>query len=200
MRCTTTSITSVWSRSTPSTCEWPTPHGGVMREGSLAEQFEVLAGLQQQGLIRHLGVSNVGRDQLIEAQSIAPVACVQNAYNVVQRDDEDLVDLCAAEGIAFVPFFPLGGFSPLAADQFAALAGRDRRHHHATRAGLAAAALADDPVHSRYVERRAPSGEPGRRLDHAHRRSARRAGPADPLTVRARSLADSASHRFHLLT
>ena len=96
--------------------------GGVMREGSLAEQFEVLAGLQQQGLIRHLGVSNVGRDQLIEAQSIAPVACVQNAYNVVQRDDEDLVDLCAAEGIAFVPFFPLGGFSPLAADQFAALA------------------------------------------------------------------------------
>jgi pyridoxine 4-dehydrogenase len=96
--------------------------GGVMREGSLAEQFEVLAGLQQQGLIRHLGVSNVGRDQLIEAQSIAPVACVQNAYNVVQRDDEDLVDLCAAEGIAFVPFFPLGGFTPLAADQFAALA------------------------------------------------------------------------------
>ena len=96
--------------------------GGVLRKGSLAEQFEVLAGLQQQGLIRHLGVSNVGRDQLIEAQSIAPVACVQNAYNVVQRVDEDLVDLCAAEGIAFVPFFPLGGFTPLAADQFAALA------------------------------------------------------------------------------
>ncbi len=96
--------------------------GGVMREGSLTEQFEVLAGLQQQGLIRHLGVSNVGRDQLIEAQSIAPVACVQNAYNVVQRADEELVDLCAAEGIAFVPFFPLGGFTPLAADQFADLA------------------------------------------------------------------------------
>src|SRR4051794_37907266 len=57
-------------------------HGDVLREGSLAQQFEVLAGLQQQGLIRHLGVSNVGRDQLIEAQSIAPVACVQNAYNV----------------------------------------------------------------------------------------------------------------------
>jgi pyridoxine 4-dehydrogenase len=98
-------------------------HGGVMREGSLAEQFEVLAGLQQQGLIRHLGVSNVGRDQLIEAQTIAPVACVQNAYNVVHRADEDLVDLCAAEGIAFVPFFPLGGFTPLAANQFAAIAG-----------------------------------------------------------------------------
>lgn len=98
--------------------------GGVMREGSLAEQFQVLADLQQQGLIRHLGVSNVGRDQVIEAQSIAPVACVQNAYNVALRDDDELVDLCTAEGIAFVPFFPLGGFEPLAADQFAALAGQ----------------------------------------------------------------------------
>jgi pyridoxine 4-dehydrogenase len=97
--------------------------GGVMREGSLAEQFEVLAGLREQGLIRHLGVSNVGRDQLVEAQAIAPVACVQNAYNVVERGDDELVDLCAAEGIAFVPFFPLGGFSPLAADQFATVAG-----------------------------------------------------------------------------
>ena len=97
--------------------------GGVLREGSLAPQFEVLADLQQQGLIRHLGVSNVGRDQLVEAQTIAPVACVQNAYNVVDRTDEELVDLCAAEGIAFVPFFPLGGFTPLAADRFATLAG-----------------------------------------------------------------------------
>ncbi len=98
--------------------------GGVLREGSLAEQFEVLAGLQQQGLIQHLGVSNVGRDQLIEAQSIAPVACVQNAYNVALRDDDELVDHCAAEGIAFVPFFPLGGFTPLAAEQFSAVAGQ----------------------------------------------------------------------------
>ncbi len=97
--------------------------GGVMREGSLAEQFETLAWLQQQGLIRHLGVSNVGRDQVIEALSIAPIACVQNAYSIVQRDDEELIDLCAAEGIAFVPFFPLGGFTPLAADQFEVLAG-----------------------------------------------------------------------------
>ena len=97
--------------------------GGVLRDGSVAAEFEVLADLQQQGLIRHLGVSNVGHDQLVEAQTIAPVVCVQNAYNLVQRDDEDLVDLCAADGIAFVPFFPLGGFSPLAADQFAAVAG-----------------------------------------------------------------------------
>ena len=99
------------------------PSGGVLRDGSVAEQFEVLAGLQQQGLIQHLGVSNVGRDQVIEAQSIAPVACVQNAYNVAKRDDDELVDFCAAEGIAFVPFFPLGGFEPLAAEKFAALAG-----------------------------------------------------------------------------
>jgi pyridoxine 4-dehydrogenase len=96
--------------------------GGVMRQGSLAEPFETLALLQEQGLIRHLGVSNVGRDQLIEAQTIAPVACVQNQFSVVQRDDEEMVDLCAVEGIAYVPFFPLGGFNPLAADRFAAVA------------------------------------------------------------------------------
>lgn len=97
--------------------------GGVLREGSVAPQFEVLAGLQQQGLIQHLGISNVGRDQLIEAQTIAPVACLQNAYNVIDRTDDELVDLCAAEGIAFVPFFPLGGFTPLAADRFSSIAG-----------------------------------------------------------------------------
>lgn len=96
--------------------------GGVMRQGSLAEPFETLARLQEQGLIRHLGVSNVGRDQILQAQTIAPVACVQNQFSVVQRDDEELVDLCASEGIAFVPFFPLGGFTPLATDRFAAVA------------------------------------------------------------------------------
>ncbi|MGI8592481.1 MAG: oxidoreductase [Nakamurella sp.] len=99
-------------------------NGNVMRDGSIAEQYEALAGLREQGLIRHLGVSNVGRDQVIEAQTIAPVACVQNAYNVAERQDDELVDLCAAEGIAFVPFFPLGGFSPLAADHFAGIAGQ----------------------------------------------------------------------------
>ena len=96
--------------------------GGVLRDGSLAPQFEVLAGLQQQGLIKHLGVSNVGRGQLVEAQTIAAVACVQNSYNVIDRTDDELVDTCAAEGIAFVPFFPLGGFTPLAADRFTTIA------------------------------------------------------------------------------
>jgi aryl-alcohol dehydrogenase-like predicted oxidoreductase len=80
---------------------------------SLAEPFETLAELQQQGLIRHLGVSNVTLQMLAEAQAIAPVVCVQNHYNLVHRDDDPLVDALAREGIAFVPFFPLGGFTPI---------------------------------------------------------------------------------------
>src|SRR3954464_2967577 len=80
---------------------------------SLAEPFETLAELQQQGLIKHLGVSNVTPQMFAEAQSIAPVVCVQNHYNVVHRHDDPLVDALAAEGIAYVPYFPLGGFSPL---------------------------------------------------------------------------------------
>jgi aryl-alcohol dehydrogenase-like predicted oxidoreductase len=82
-------------------------------EGSLAEPLETLAELQQQGLIRHLGVSNVTTQQVAEAQSIARVVCVQNHYNLVHRNDDPLVDALAREGIAYVPFFPLGGFTPL---------------------------------------------------------------------------------------
>src|SRR3954466_14617123 len=79
---------------------------------SLAEPFETLAELQQQGLIKHLGVSNVTPQMLAEAQSIARVVCVQNHYNVVHREDDPLVDAMAREGIAYVPYFPLGGFTP----------------------------------------------------------------------------------------
>jgi aryl-alcohol dehydrogenase-like predicted oxidoreductase len=82
-------------------------------ERSLAEPFEALAHLQQEGLIRHLGVSNVTTQQFAEARAIAPVVCVQNHYNLVHRDDDPMVDALAREGIAFVPFFPLGGFTPL---------------------------------------------------------------------------------------
>jgi pyridoxine 4-dehydrogenase len=82
-------------------------------ERSLAEPFETLAELQQQGLIRHLGVSNVTYQQLAEAQAIARVVCVQNHYNVVHRDDDPLVDALAREGIPYVPYWPLGGFTPL---------------------------------------------------------------------------------------
>ena len=82
-------------------------------DGSVAEPFTTLAELQGEGLIRHLGVSNVTPAQLAEAQSIAPVVCVQNSYNVAQRVDDPLVDECESQGVAYVPFFPLGGFSPL---------------------------------------------------------------------------------------
>ena len=85
--------------------------------GSIAGQFETLAEMRQQGLIRHLGLSTVTADQLTEAQSIAPVVCVQNLYNVARRGDDALVDLTARQGVAFVPYFPLGGFSPLQSDE-----------------------------------------------------------------------------------
>ncbi|GAA3413851.1 oxidoreductase [Streptosporangium vulgare] len=81
--------------------------------GSIAEPFTVLAELREQGLIRHLGVSVVSPEQLAEARSIAPVVSVQNFYNLAHRADDDLVDHCAREGIAYTPFFPLGGFTPL---------------------------------------------------------------------------------------
>jgi pyridoxine 4-dehydrogenase len=87
--------------------------GGTPGGGSIAEPFGVLAELRDQGLIRHLGVSNVTLDQLEEARSVAPVVCVQNHYNLAHREDDELVDLCAREGIGFTSFFPLGGFSPL---------------------------------------------------------------------------------------
>ncbi len=82
-------------------------------DAPIGAQFEALAELQRQGLIRHLGLSNVTGSQIAEARRIADVACVQNLYNLVQRHDDTLVDDLAADGIAYVPFFPLGGFSPL---------------------------------------------------------------------------------------
>ncbi|MDN5914941.1 MAG: oxidoreductase [Pseudonocardia sp.] len=87
----------------------------ILEDGtaSLAEPFTALAELQRDGLIRHLGVSTVSDAQLTEARSIAPVVCVQNHYNLVHRTDDDLVDRCAREGIAYVSYFPLGGFSPV---------------------------------------------------------------------------------------
>ncbi|MDR3533022.1 MAG: aldo/keto reductase family oxidoreductase [Rhodopila sp.] len=91
-------------------------------EGSLEAQFSALAKLRDQGLIRHLGLSNVTAGQVAEAQGIAPVVCVQNQYNLVHRHDDGLVDALAAQGIAFVPFFPLGGFSPIQSDALAEIA------------------------------------------------------------------------------
>ena len=82
-------------------------------EDSIAEQFAALADLRDKGLIRHLGLSGASDAQLTEAQAIAPVVTVQNLYNLANRADDALVDRCAAENIAFAPFFPLGGFNPL---------------------------------------------------------------------------------------
>jgi pyridoxine 4-dehydrogenase len=92
--------------------------------GSIARPFTALAELQQEGLIRHLGVSNVTAGQVAEARSIAPVACVQNHYNLANRGDDDLIGSLAAQGIAYVPFFPLGGFNPLQSGTLDAVAER----------------------------------------------------------------------------
>jgi len=100
--------------------------GGLFEptSGSIAEPFSVLAELQHQGLIRHLGVSVVSPEQLTEAQLIAPVVCVQNFYNLANRADDELVDRCAREGIGYTPFFPLGGFNPLQSDTLDRVASR----------------------------------------------------------------------------
>ncbi len=90
--------------------------------GSIAEPFSVLAQLQQDGLVRHLGLSTVDAEQVAEAQSIAPVVCVQNFYNIAHRQDDSLIDSLAEQGIAYVPYFPLGGFSPLQSDALARVA------------------------------------------------------------------------------
>jgi len=93
-------------------------------EESIAEPFTALAELQQQGLIRHLGISNVTAAQIKEALTIAPVVCVQNHYNLVQRGDDALIDDLASQGIAYVPFFPLGGFTPLQSSTLSDIAAR----------------------------------------------------------------------------
>lgn len=85
-------------------------------EGSLEEPLTALAELRQEGLVRHIGLSNVTRRQVEEGRRLVPIVCVQNLYNMARRADDDLVDLLAREGIPFVPFFPLGGFTPLQSD------------------------------------------------------------------------------------
>jgi aryl-alcohol dehydrogenase-like predicted oxidoreductase len=91
-------------------------------EESIADQVEAIAELQRQGLVRHVGLSNVTRRQVEEALSITPVVCVQNHYNLVHRDDDELIDWLAAQGIAYTPFFPLGGFTPLQSGELAGIA------------------------------------------------------------------------------
>ena len=82
-------------------------------EGSIEASVSTLAELQQQGLVKHIGLSNVTPTQVAEARKIVPIVCVQNEYNIAHRSDDALIDALARDGIAYVPFFPLGGFSPL---------------------------------------------------------------------------------------
>jgi aryl-alcohol dehydrogenase-like predicted oxidoreductase len=93
-------------------------------EGSIAEQVTLLTHLRRQGLIRHIGLSNVTAAQVAEAQAITDIVCVQNNYNLAHRHDDALIDDLARQGIAYVPFFPLGGFTPLQSSTLSAVAGR----------------------------------------------------------------------------
>jgi aryl-alcohol dehydrogenase-like predicted oxidoreductase len=90
----------------------------------LEAALETLMSLRAEGLIRHLGVSHVTQAQVDRARTVADIVCVQNLYNIVARDDDPLVDACADAGIAFVPFFPVGGFRPLTAEHLSSVAGR----------------------------------------------------------------------------
>jgi pyridoxine 4-dehydrogenase len=93
-------------------------------EGSITEQVTVLADLQRKGLIRNIGLSNVTASQVAEAQAITDIVCVQNNYNLTHRQDDALIDCLARQGIAYVPFLPLGGFSPLQSPALSSVAGR----------------------------------------------------------------------------
>ena len=97
-------------------------HGTM--EGSIAEQITVLADLKRQGLIRHIGVSNATAAQIAEAQSITEIVCVQNQYNLAHRQDDALINDLAGQGIPYVPFFPLGGFTPLQSSSLSLVADR----------------------------------------------------------------------------
>jgi aryl-alcohol dehydrogenase-like predicted oxidoreductase len=91
-------------------------------EGSIEEPLTAVAELQRKGLVRHIGLSNVTRGQIDEGRAIADIVCVQNQYNLAHREDDALIDHLAAAGIAYVPFFPLGGFTPLQSTELSAVA------------------------------------------------------------------------------
>ncbi|MGH8184099.1 MAG: aldo/keto reductase family oxidoreductase [Rhodanobacteraceae bacterium] len=98
------------------------PHGPA--EGSIEAPLAALAELQQRGLVRHIGLSNVTPTQVAEGRRVADIVCVQNHYNVIHRDDDALIDGLACDGIAYVPFFPLGGFTPLQSSTLSGVAER----------------------------------------------------------------------------
>jgi aryl-alcohol dehydrogenase-like predicted oxidoreductase len=91
-------------------------------EGSMRVQLDAMAELQREGLVRHIGISNATRTQVEEALSVVEIIGVQNQYNLVSRDDDEMIDWLAGEGIAYVPFFPLGGFTPLQSEELSSIA------------------------------------------------------------------------------
>lgn len=97
-------------------------HGSGVSKGSIAEPLSTLVDLKRQGLIRHIGLSNVSAQQITEAEAITEIVCVQNHYNLAHREDDSLIDELAQRGVAYVPFFPLGGFTPLQSSKLEAAA------------------------------------------------------------------------------
>ena len=131
-------------------------------EGPIEAPLTVLADLQRQGLVRHIGLSNVTSKQIAEARRLCDIVCVQNLYNVAHREDDALIDDLARAGIAYVPFFPLGGFTPLQSTELNEVADAARRDADAGCARLALPARAQHPAHSGHLVARAFAGKPGR--------------------------------------
>jgi aryl-alcohol dehydrogenase-like predicted oxidoreductase len=148
--------------------------GGITEpsEGSIEEQVTVLSELKRQGLIRHIGLSNVTPAQLAEAQRITEIVCIQNFYNVAQRNDDGFIDNLAEQGIAYVPFFPLGGFTPLQVHKTGHRGSITGSCTDAGRARLAPSAFTQHPVDPRYIFFGTPSGK-------SQRRDAKTLGGAD---------------------
>ena len=125
--------------------------GHGMSDDSLAEQITTLAELKAQGLVRHIGVSNVTHQQVLEAQSITDIVCVQNMYNVAHRNDDALIDALNADGIAYVPFFPIGRIHAVAVIGAGCRCDTVGRYTNAGCASVVVAAFAQHSAHSRHV-------------------------------------------------
>ncbi len=136
--------------------------GGVMgpSEGSIAEPLTVLAELKSQGLIRHLGLSNVSPEQLAEAQTITEIVCIQNLYNVAHRHDDAFIEDLAEQGIAYVPFFPLGGFTPLQSSELDAVAASLQATPMQVALAWLASPLAQHPADPGHIFNRTSAREP----------------------------------------
>ena len=129
-------------------------------DASIAEPLTVLAELQRQGLIQHIGLSTVSQKQFDEARSIAKIVCVQNYYNVAHREDDAFIDSLNAEGVAYVPYFPLGGFSPLQSSTLDDAAASAGDNSDGCGSGVAAATLAEYAADSGHVFGRSLAREP----------------------------------------